>query len=299
MDGTAAHAATLGAFVTIRTGYAIAIAQIVGMHVPESMSSRPGVAIAGVADIELVGELLPDADGNPTVFRRGVSVAPRLGDQIHMISHDGLSLINRQDNSTAITVGKIHQDPTVPAAVEIDEMLGKHFAIVGSTGTGKSCTVALLLRRVLERHPHAHIVLLDPHNEYASCFGQQAEHVPLHKLNLPYWCLTFEEVVEVLLGSKAESAEEVEVLRELIPAAKRQFALAGADEHASIRLSSAKSRLGRERFSVDVPLPYRMADLIAMIDEEMGKLEKQRDLNVYRRLKARIATVTQDPRFGF
>ena len=301
MDGRAASVPTLGAFVTIPTGHALAIGQLVGMHMPQGGAERGADAdpASGLADIELVGELLVDDGGQPRAFRRGLSVAPRLGDRVHMIGHDALALVNRYDDARTIQVGRVHQDPTVPAVVEIDEMLGKHFAIVGSTGTGKSCTVALVLRRVLARHPHAHVVLLDPHNEYTRCFGDQAELVPLHKLSLPYWCLTFEELVEILIGDARQHAEEVEVLRELIPAAKRDYAIAAADDGFGSRLASVRSRAGRERFSVDVPLPYRMADVAGMIDTEMGRLDKQRDLTVYKRLKARIQAVTQDPRYGF
>ena len=53
--------------------------------------------------------------------------------------------------------------------IRVDDLLGKHFAILGTTGTGKSCTTALILRSILEKNPAAHIVLLDPHNEY--CHG--------------------------------------------------------------------------------------------------------------------------------
>ena len=54
--------------------------------------------------------------------------------------------------------------------VKIDELLGKHFAVLGTTGTGKSCAVALILRRILEINPQAHILLLDVHREYAQSF---------------------------------------------------------------------------------------------------------------------------------
>ncbi len=69
-----------------------------------------------------------------------------------------------------VRVGTIRQDSTIPAMVRVDELLGKHFAILGTTGTGKSCTTALILRSILEKNPAAHIVLLDPHNEYATAF---------------------------------------------------------------------------------------------------------------------------------
>ena len=118
-----------------------------------------------------------------------------------------------------VRVGAIRQDSTIPAMVRVDELLGKHFAILGTTGTGKSCTTALILRAIVEKNPAAHIVLLDPHNEYATAFPEWAEVISPRNMQLPYWLLTFEEILEVLVGDGDRKAE-IEVLQELIPLAK-------------------------------------------------------------------------------
>jgi hypothetical protein len=175
-------------------------------------------------------------------------------------------------------------------------MLGKHFAIVGSTGTGKSCVVALMLRQVLSKHPNAHIVLLDPHNEYGNCFDDRVELVTLKDLSLPFWFLTFEEAVETLIGDARKNQEEVEILRDLIPIAKRQFGSASGRSAAALL---HRSGMRRARYSVDVPTPYLVSDLVALIDDQLGRLEKQNGLAPLKRLKARIETISQDPRFEF
>ena len=107
--------------------------------------------------------------------------------------------------------------------VRVDDLLGKHFAILGTTGTGKSCTTALILRAILQKNPAAHMVLLDPHNEYAPAFGEWAEVISQRNMQLPYWLLTFEELVEVLIGNPQERKAEVEILQELIPMAKARY----------------------------------------------------------------------------
>ena len=107
--------------------------------------------------------------------------------------------------------------------VRVDDLLGKHFAILGTTGTGKSCTTALILRSILLKNPAAHVVLIDPHNEYASAFGDWAEVISHRNMQLPYWLLTFEELVEVLIGNPQERKAEVEILQELIPIAKARY----------------------------------------------------------------------------
>ena len=55
-----------------------------------------------------------------------------------------------------------------------NDLLGKHFAVIGTTGSGKSCAVALILQAILNEHPSGHVVLLDPHAEYATAFGEMA-----------------------------------------------------------------------------------------------------------------------------
>ncbi len=111
------------------------------------------------------------------------------------------------------------QDSTIPAMIKIDELLGKHFAVLGTTGTGKSCTVALILRRILEKNPQAHILLLDVHREYANAFRDYAEVISPDNMNLPFWLLNFDEIVEILIGQQPNREADIEVLRELIPLA--------------------------------------------------------------------------------
>ena len=122
-----------------------------------------------IVEVEFIGELPKDGSGQPKSFRRGISCYPSLGDIVFRASKSELEKAYACDAETAVRVGHIQQDSTIPAMIKIDEMLGKHFAVLGTTGTGKSCTVALILRRILEKNPQAHILLLDVHREYAQC----------------------------------------------------------------------------------------------------------------------------------
>jgi DNA helicase HerA-like ATPase len=177
--------------------------------------------------------------------------------------------------------------------VRVDELLGKHLAILGTTGTGKSCTTALILRAILAKNPAAHIVLLDPHNEYATAFSEWAEVINPRNMQLPFWLLNFEEIVEVLIGDNARKAE-IEVLQELIPIAKARYSAGRARDNQALRRVIEPSR-----FTVDTPVPYRISDLTGLIDERMGKLENKKDLSPYRQLKARIDAISQDGRYAF
>ena len=100
---------------------------------------------------------------------------PLLGTPVTLASNEDLDKIYCRPDKFHTRIGTIYQDETRPAFLMTDDLLAKHFAIVGTTGSGKSCAVTLLLRAILDSHPSAHIVLLDPHDEYTSALGKQAE----------------------------------------------------------------------------------------------------------------------------
>ncbi|HSM41238.1 MAG TPA: DUF87 domain-containing protein [Afifellaceae bacterium] len=291
-DGAADMIPFIGTLLTVDTGDTFVLCLITSMTLPDSALER-GASDPRLVDVELVGELTRDPDGRPLTFRRGVSISPRLGDRVQIATRQIMEKAYHFGDVGSVEIGVIHQDRSIPAVVKVDELLSKHFAVLGSTGSGKSCTVALLLRQVLEKHPNGRIVLLDPHNEYGSCFGNSVELVQLADMSLPYWFLTFEEIVETLIGDAEKFSDEVDVLRDLIPVAKQHF--------SKNRGSNGQRRsLKRgERYSVDVPTPYLISDIMHMLDTHMGKLGAQKDMGAFKRLKARIESITQDPRFDF
>ncbi len=285
----------IGTLLTVDVGSTFVLCLITSMTLPRS-SLETGRIDPRIVEVELVGELTRHEDGRAKAFRRGVSVYPRLGDEVHEAAREAMKMAYHFGGSDAVEIGTIHQDSTVPAVIKVEEMLGKHFAVVGSTGSGKSCTVALLLRQVLSKHPNGRIILLDPHNEYGTCFGDAVELVRLGDLSIPYWFLNFEEIVETVIGDAKKYADEVDILRDIIPSAKRHF---NANRRQAAMVKNEKVSRRGERFSVDVPTPYRMSDVARMVDVHMGKLDAQKDLGPYKRLKARIESISQDPRFAF
>ena len=139
------------------------------------------------------------------------------------------------------------------------------------------------------------MVLLDPHNEYAPAFGDWAEVINQRNMQLPYWLLTFEELIEVLIGNPQERKAEVEMLQDLIPMAKARYG-AGRGNRARWPCGGTSADI---KYTVDTPVPYRISDLIQIIDDRMGRLENKRDLSPYRNLKNRLEIITLDPRYAF
>ena len=277
------------------TGLSLAMGLVAAMSVPMS-SLESDTRELRLIEVEFAGELVRESDGYLRTFRRGVSILPRLGDEIKVAAPEILQKAYQYGKFDAVPIGVVHQNASIPAVIKTEEMLSKHFAVVGSTGTGKSCTVALILQRVLTRHPNAHVVLLDPHNEYAECFRGNSEVITMDDLGLPFWVLNFEEIAEIIIGDTRKYAKEVEILRDLIPHAK-QRAGSGTDIPTTTILHKKVS--SNAKFAVDTPIPYRITEVLTLIEEQMGRLDMKNELGPYKRLKARIESVSQDPRFHF
>jgi DNA helicase HerA-like ATPase len=287
----------IGTLLKSEGPYAVTLALVSALSSP--MPSQSGnEKEMRIVEVEFMGELPKGKDGIPRSFRRGVSNYPSLGDSVYRASRNELALAYACDTSTAVKVGHIQQDPTIPAMIKIDELLGKHFAVLGTTGTGKSCTVALILRRILERNPQAHVLLLDVHREYAQSFRGLAEIITPENMSLPFWLLNFEEAVEILIGTQPNREVDVEILRDLIPTAKSRYAAnQRRDRNGMVR--GKDITLDPSNIGVDTPIPYRTSDLIGAIEDNLGKLELRNDLAPYKRLKAKLESVTRDPRYAF
>ena len=237
-----------------------------------------------VAEIDFLGEGDKENDGSLKNFRRGVSYYPRPGSSVYAVTQDDLRHAFAADDRFHIEIGTIHPTLNVRAPLCVDAMLGKHFAILGSTGTGKSTLLALMLHKIVEHSPHGHIVVLDPHGEYATSFQETGEIFNIETLKLPYWVMNFEEHCEVLIKNDGRDAEhEKDVLRTCLLLARSRNNLA----------QSVKN------LSVDTPVPYSMNDLLSVISDQMGKLDNKSSATHYIRLKIKIEELTNDPRYAF
>ena len=274
----------IGKLVTMRTETSVVFGLVAGLSIPVP-SQDPTQPEVRVVELELLGETQINERGRRLSFQRGITSFPSLGDSVFHATQEDLGIVFASQDANNVRVGSIHQDRRLPACVAVDDLLGKHFAMLGTTGSGKSCAVALILRQILQEHQNGHVVLLDPHNEYHRAFGEMAELIDPGTLELPFWLFNFEEFVEVVLGRKSSpDAIEASILNELIPIAKRQF-LGDAEDHRYV--------------TADTPVPYRFNYLIQLIDEIIGKLEKPEDLGPYMRLKARLKALQADSRFSF
>ncbi|MFA5969915.1 MAG: DUF87 domain-containing protein [Sphingomonas sp.] len=278
-DPVIASAGQIGGQVKMRVGSSWLIAGIRSLKLSETHRGEIIAAIdfLGEGDEErLTGKLYR--------FRRGVTRYPTPGSTVYPVSTADLKQVYAADDRPHIEIGSVYPSTDIRAALYVDAMLGKHFALLGSTGTGKSTSAALILHRICELAPEGHIVMIDPHGEYGSAFGKNGERYDAANLAMPYWLMNFEEHCEVFVtGDGSDHQLDADILAKCLLQAR------------------AKGRIGQEigKLTVDAPVPYMLSDLVNFIQAEMGKLDRAGDTAPYLRLKTKIDEIRSDPRYGF
>jgi uncharacterized protein len=211
---------TVGKFLGIRAGGSLLIGVItkVSIEIP-TLAKEHGCQ--STADLDLVGEI--KQTGAAMQFQRGVTEYPAIGDHVLSVGARELRLVFNVDSNAVIDIGHLQQDSSIGAYVDVDDMLCKHFAVLGTTGVGKSSAVVLMLQEILRTRRDLRIFVLDAHNEYGKIFGDRAVVLNPRNLRLPFWMFNFEEIVDVLFGARPGTEEEVDILSEVIPRAKASY----------------------------------------------------------------------------
>ncbi len=278
-DPSIAAAGQVGAQVKVRAGGSWLIANVRSLRLDHIHGDRIAAQIdfLGEGDEEkLTGKLYK--------FRRGVTRYPVPGSPVFPVSTGDLRQIYAADDRAHVEIGTVFPTRDIRAALYVDALLGKHFAILGSTGTGKSTATAAILHKICDLAPQGHIVMIDPHGEYGAAFRNNGAVYDVTNLQMPYWLMNFEEHCEVFLTSNGSERQiDSDILAKCLLQAR------------------AKGRLGQEiaKLTVDAPVPYLLSDLSQLIQLDMGKLDRAGDTAPYLRLKTKIDEIKGDPRYNF
>ncbi len=256
VSGVGYRVGQIGSFVRIPLGYQDLFGIVVSVGSTTTSELQEGLPRGRRSlTIELAGE--SDRGGD---FRRGVSQFPTIGDQVHIVTEDDLVRIyGRPQDGRYVRIGSVASAESIPALIELNKLVTRHCAVIGSTGAGKSTTVATIIATVSDRsrYPSARILLLDIHGEYPSAFSGVAsifrvdanEQAGETKLYVPYWALNFDEIVTVAFGDFANDADRG-IIRQRIEDRKRktfeQAKYAGVSE---------------ENLNVDTPIPFSIHDM--------------------------------------
>ena len=199
LSGTTADFWSIGRLISINIGETRIVGIVYEMNTSSDLWSDTVANIIYVK-VELVGEI-NDVNSVPS-FRRGITCYPYLGAVAHRIRSSDLQAVYRVGHGRPVEIGKLSQDPTISAAVNVDDMLSRHFAVVGTTGVGKSSGVSILLRSAVSVKPNLRVLILDPHNEYSSAFPDISVTIDASSLELPFWMFKLEEFAEVVFRGR-------------------------------------------------------------------------------------------------
>jgi len=278
-DPSIALSGKVGSQIKIRVGNAWLLASV--------RTQRQDTSVEGgvVAQIDFLGEGEEERlTGRIYGFRRGVTRYPVPGALVYPATSNDLRQIYASDGRTNISVGTVFPTRDIRAGIYVDALLGKHFALLGSTGTGKSTAAALMLHRICEMAPSGHIVMIDPHGEYGSAFRMTGQLLDVSNLQMPYWLMNFEEHCEVFITTAGPERQlDSDILAKCLLAAR------------------SKNRLAEQigKITVDSPIPYLLSDLLIILQNEMGRLDKGTNSIPYMRLKTKIEEIRSDPRYQF
>lgn len=279
-DPSVALAGQVGSQIKIRVGTGWLLASVR----TQKKDGRRG-AEGIIANIDFLGEGDEEKlTGKIHSFRRGVTRYPIPGALVFPATNADLRQIYASDGRSSIQIGTVFPTKDIRAGLYIDAMLGKHFALLGSTGTGKSTSASLILHRICEAAPDGHILMIDPHGEYSAAFRNNGLILDVSNLAMPYWLMNFEEHCEVFLTTTGnERQEDADILAKCLLKARYKNRLAES--------------LGK--ITVDSPIPYLLSDLTTTIQDEMGKLDKASSSAPYMRIKTKIDELKSDPRYQF
>jgi hypothetical protein len=255
VNGASYRIGQVGSFIRIPMGYVDlfgVVSQVGAGAAPEHIAEPPPGGTRWMT-AQLVGEARGGA-----AFERGVSQYPTVDDEVHLVTADDLAQVyGRPDGPHVVRVGSLSSAPSVPALVDVNRLVTRHSAVLGATGAGKSTLVARLIMSLSgTRYPSARIVVFDIHGEYARALAERATIFRVtpdpnrgeSPLYIPYWALTFEELLPLTFGALEDAARAgvLDKVAELKRAALQQQPRRG---------------VSTQTLTVDSPVPFSIHEL--------------------------------------
>jgi hypothetical protein len=310
-----------GSIVRIHFGRRLIYALVGRLRMKAEYESEHGIASQASADERVVeadlfgeGEWGRDSAGTTKLdFERGVATYPLPQQTVYLTPKSELRYIYGRTKGAVIQLGEHVGSGGAPCFADMNELLGKHTAVLGSTGAGKSGAVAAIIHSVLERGANVgyatwkpQIVVLDPHNEYGKAFK---DHKRLSTdegtLSLPYWLLDLDETIGLLIGKTEYAAtSQSNIVKNALLTARMKSAT------DILKLDAAK-------LTVDAPIPYVLGDpsgldefgavngvkyetgLVGAINAQRPENKNKKDHEDYNKVLRKLDSLMKDERLAF
>ena len=266
INGIVYRIGQIGSFLKVPLGYANIygiVTQIGASAIPEKL--RVDESLMDFSQIEnrqfLTIALIGEQMGRK--FSRGVSQSPTTGDKVHLVTIEDLNVIYGGYNElNSIDVGNISISESLSAKIELNKLVSRHCAILGSTGSGKSNAVGVLLKAIADKgFKSSRILVIDPHGEYNSVLKNQSTVYKIRadvtkgerELYVPYWALPFNELMSIFSGNLTDQ--------------NREFFRTKIVEY---KIKSAKEndiQIEEELITQDTPIPFSIKQLWFELDD--------------------------------
>ncbi len=253
----------LGSYVRVEQGSLKVLAMVARMTEREKLPPGISEGTEGEEDREPLAvrtiQLIPVGSLNrDEEFERGISEYPTTGAEVHAVGKEDLARMFRRFKDRGYDVGVLSSNPALRVYLEPSPLFGRHCAIVGQTGAGKSWTVASLLQKAVHLMPRAHIILLDLHGEYRNAFGEDISRtIDAVAFEIPYWLMTYGELCDLLIDRTEFAAHnQIAFFRDTLNSLKQ----------------AEGARLSLPRTTVDTPVYFSLDNLRAAIQTENERM---------------------------
>lgn len=249
----------LGSYVRIEQGTVKLLAMIARMTEREKLPAEGagGAEVVGETTAQRTVQLIPIGSLAPDgSFERGVAIYPTTGAEVHAVASIEVDAMFRRFREKNFDIGTVSTNPSIRVHLDPSPMFGRHCAILGQTGSGKSWTVASILQKAVATMPRAHIILLDLHGEYRQAFPSGiARIVDATLLEMPYWLMTFQELCDLLIDRTEFSAHnQLAVFRDAV----------------NVLRTEEGNKLGLSRTTLDTPVFFDLSKLRDAVDQANG-----------------------------
>lgn len=253
----------------------------------EEVERRSEVVEVKTVTLTVVGSVIESK------FKRGAARLPTIGCSAYFLSDEQQKIIHGAKDNSEKRYFSVSEPQDGEVMLSLDKLLARHVAILGTTGSGKSYTVASIVQSILRSYPYPRMIFFDIHNEYSNAFGHGIDKNEVLKnktlftkwedFSLPYWFLDLEELLEIYYPG-AGTNQIVDIKKIVTELKQKHGALEG---------------LKKANISCDSPIYFDIDELLQEIKANKAAMTAAAQKEYWQKLELKIEGIHTDSRYWF